>query len=170
MDEKKTTHWIACDRTTDRSDWNPQIGSFFDYWLGIAPPGRLPGRQHFDPLDIAKLMARVWMLDVVPGRNGPRFRYRLVGTKEVEALQREVTGQFLDEAHPHVRESRDGFRRFIDMAERGMATYRKGQALFSRHHDHQIIEDCMVPLARDGASVDMIAVCSVLYRGDGGEN
>jgi hypothetical protein len=29
---------------------------------------------------------------------------------------------------------------------------------------------CMVPLARDGSTVDMIAVCSVLYLLSGKEN
>jgi hypothetical protein len=165
-----TTEWTDCSPAIDRTGWNPQITEFFDYWLSICPPGALPGRQHFDPLHIAKLMARVWMLDVVRGPSGPRFRYRLVGTKEVETLQREVTGRWLDETHPHLLETRDGFQRFIFMAENGRPTYRKGQVTFSHHKDHRIVENCMVPLARDGASVDMIAVCSVLYRLDGREN
>jgi hypothetical protein len=164
------TDWISCGSATDRSGWNPQIDEFFSYWLSIHPAGRLPGRQHFDPLDISKLMARVWMLDVVRGPSGPRFRYRLVGTKEVETLQREVTGHWLDEAHPHLVETRCGFRRFIFMAESGQATYRKGEVNFTHHQDHRVVENCMVPLARNGSSVDMIAVCSVLYRFDGREN
>jgi hypothetical protein len=170
MHDQSVGHWTVCDRATDRSGWNSQVASFFDYWVAISPSGQLPGRQHFDPLDIAKLMARVWILDVVPGFNGPRFRYRLVGTKEVETLEREVTGHFLDQAHPHVRESDDGFGRFIFMAQSGSATYRKGRVNFNHRRDHQFVENCMVPLARDGASVDMIAVCSVLYRQDGSEN
>jgi PAS domain len=167
----ETNHeWIDCGQASDRTGWHSQISNFFEYWLSICPSGRLPGRQHFDPLHIAKLMARVWMLDVVRGASGPRFRYRLVGTKEVEALQREVTGHWLDEAHPHVLESYRGFQRFISMATSGQPTYRKGEVTFTHHKDHRIVENCMVPLARDGASVDMIAVCSVLYRLDGREN
>jgi hypothetical protein len=164
------TDWLVCSEATDSTGWDPQIAEFFRYWLSICPVGRLPGRQHFDPLHIAKLMARVWMLDVVAGLSGPRFRYRLVGTKEVETLQREVTGHWLDEAHPHLVETRYGLKRFIFMAESGQPTYRKGEVNFSHHRDHRIVENCMVPLARDGVSVDLIAVCSVLYRLDGSQN
>ncbi|HEX3497840.1 MAG TPA: PAS domain-containing protein, partial [Stellaceae bacterium] len=84
-----------CGPDTDRSSWNPRIAQFFDYWLSIKPGNGLPGRQHFDPLDIPLLMPRVWMLDVL--RAPLRYRYRLAGTKEVETLQREVTGLMFDE-------------------------------------------------------------------------
>ena len=47
---------------------------------------------------------------------------------------------------------------------------RVGGALQFLHRDHRIVENCMAPLARDGETVDMIAVCSVLYRLDGREN
>jgi len=70
------------------------LTQFFGYWLAIRPvQGLLPGRQHFDPLAIPKVMPRLWLLDVVREAGTMRFRYRLVGTKEVETLQREVTGQ-----------------------------------------------------------------------------
>jgi PAS domain len=156
--------WQECGRATDRSQWNPLIARFFEYWLSMAPAGRLPGRQHFDPLDIVELMPRVWILDVVRTPAGARFRYRLVGTKEVETLQREVTGRWLDEVHPHLNETPSGFARFNAIAAEGKATYRKGPVTFVHHKDDRIVENCMLPMARDGALVDMIAVCSVLYR------
>ena len=28
----------------DRSGWHPMVRSFYEYWLSIAPPGRLPGQ------------------------------------------------------------------------------------------------------------------------------
>ena len=162
--------WEECGSATDRSAWNPLIARFFEYWLSIAPAGRLPGRQHFDPLDIAELMPRVWILDVVREATGPRFRYRLVGTREVQTLQREVTGRWLDEVQPHLKEAPNGFARFTAIADTGKATYRKGPVTFVHRKDDRIVENCMVPLARDGALVDMIAVCSVLYRSTGKED
>jgi hypothetical protein len=161
--------WQDCGPATDRSGWNPLIARFFEYWLTIAPAGRLPGRQHFDPLDIAELMPRVWILDVVREAGRPRFRYRLVGTKEVQTLEREVTGRWLDEAHPHLTAKPDGFARFAYVADTGTPTYRKGPVTFVHHKDDRIVENCILPLARDGASVDMIAGCSVLYRSTGNE-
>lgn len=162
--------WINCNAASDCSDWNPRVRRFFEYWLSISPAGRLPGRQHFDPLDIAEVMPRVWILDVVREPSAIRFRYRLVGTKEVETLQREVTGLWLDEVHPYLRQAPGGFDRFLHMVQHGQATYRTGRVAFVHHRDHRVVENCMAPLARDGANVDMIAVCSVLYRLDGKEN
>ncbi len=163
-------HWQDCGRATDRSAWNPLVARFFDYWLSIAPAGRLPGRQHFDPLDIVALMPRVWILDVVREASGPRFCYRLVGTREVQTLEREVTGCWLDEVHPHLKETPGGFARFHHITETGNPTYRKGRVLFIHRKDDRVVENCIVPMARDGATVDMIAGCSVLYRSTGKED
>jgi hypothetical protein len=127
----------------------------------------LPGRQHFDPIDIAAIMSRVWMLDVVRSNGEYRFRYRLVGTKEVETLKREVTGQWLDEVHPKLRNRPGDLARYRGMVESGRATYRKGIVTFAHDPDHRMVENCMVPMARDGETVDMIAVCSVLFHLDG---
>jgi hypothetical protein len=159
--------WQECGAATDRSQWNPLVARFFEYWLTIAPAARLPGRQHFDPLDIVELMPRVWMLDVVRTPEGTRFRYRLAGTREVQTLQREVTGRWLDEVHPHLKATPNGFARFEYISDKGKPTYRKGPVTFVHHKDDRIVENCMLPMARDGAVVDMIAVCSVLSRSTG---
>ena len=55
------------------------IKVLYDYWCRIAPAGRLPGRQHFDPLDIPHLLPNIWLLDV--HRDPIRFWRRLVGTR-----------------------------------------------------------------------------------------
>src|SRR5207237_192700 len=83
------------------------------------------------------------------------------GTTEVETLQREVTGRWLDEVHPHLGTRPGGFDRFHQMVQNGRATHRKGNLTFLHHKEHQQVENCMAPLARDGKTVDMIAVCSV---------
>jgi hypothetical protein len=43
---------------TDTSSWNPKVLRFLDYWLSLKPAEGLPGRQHFDPLDIPDLYHR----------------------------------------------------------------------------------------------------------------
>ena len=48
-------------------------------------------------------MSRMWMLDV--HRDPLRYRYRLCGTEMVRSLGREVTGIWLDEAHPQLIEN-----------------------------------------------------------------
>lgn len=160
--------YIVCEADTDRSSWNPMLARFFEYWLSIKPHGGLPGRQHFDPLAIPLLMPRVWMLDVI--RDPLRYRYRLAGTKEVESLQREVTGLWFDEAHPHILDEREVQGRLEKTVLTGIASYRKGTVVALRDKQHQIVENCLAPLARDGSTVDIIVGCSVLYGHSGREN
>jgi hypothetical protein len=158
---------MLCGPDTDRSSWNRRIAAFFEYWLSIKPVGRLPGRQHFDPLDIPDIMPRVWMLDVLC--DPLRYRYRLAGTKEVETLQREVTGMMLEDVHPHLRGEPEVFGRLEETALRGLSTYRRGRVVARHHKEHLNVENCLVPLARDGRTVDIVVGCSVLYRLDGSE-
>ncbi|GIL38912.1 PAS domain-containing protein [Roseiterribacter gracilis] len=62
------------------------------YWLGKAR-GAVPVRRSLDPvIEIPQLVASTFLLD----RIGPRWRYRLVGTKIVRQVGRDVTGQWFD--------------------------------------------------------------------------
>jgi hypothetical protein len=160
--------WVRCNATTDRAPWYPLLAKFFGYWLSIRPsPVLLPGRQHFDPLDIPDVMPRIWLLDVVRGGAALRFRYRLAGTKEVETLEREVTGEWLDDVHPRLKENPGLLERYRFMVEQGEPTYRTGFINFTHKREHVRVENCMVPLARDGRTVDIIAACSVSFLSDG---
>lgn len=160
--------WTRCDAATDRSSWYPLLVRFFGYWLSIRPsPALLPGRQHFDPLDIPDVMPRIWLLDVVRSDGAMRFRYRLVGTREVETLEREVTGEWLDDVHPRLKENPELLERYRYMVEQGEPTYRKGFINFSHKREHERVENCMAPLARDGRTVDIIAACSVNFFSNG---
>src|SRR5260370_6304800 len=82
----------------DRSGWHPLVRQFYEHWLSIAPPGRLPGRQQVAPEQMVRMLSRMWMLDV--HRDPLRFRYRLYGTALVSSLGREAPGQWLDRAQP----------------------------------------------------------------------
>jgi hypothetical protein len=162
--------WQVCSTKSDRSPWHPYLARFFEYWLSIRPSGDLlPGRQHFDPIEIGKVMSRVWMLDVVREGEALRLRYRLVGTKEVDTLQQEVTGMWFDDVHPRLKENPVHLERYRFVAESGQPTYRKGAVNFAHKREHAQVENCIVPLARDGKTVDILAACSVLYRADGSE-
>jgi hypothetical protein len=162
--------WQVCSAATDRAGWHSFLSTFFGYWLSICPgTGLLPGRQHFDPVEIGPVMSRVWLLDVVRDGGAVRLRYRLVGTKEVDTLQREVTGQWFDDVHPRFKENPAHLERFVFMATKGLPTYRKGTVNFAHKREHEQVENCVVPLARDGKTVDILAACSVLYRADGSE-
>lgn len=158
-----TDHRIPADRWS----WHPLVRQLYEYWVRIAPPGRLPGRQHVAPEDIVPLLSRLWMLDVF--RDPLRFRYRLVGTDITRSVGRELTGQWLDEAQPESVRNVNIRDRYRFILETGQATWRRGITLLDRDPNHRVVENCVAPLAADGKTVDKIIAVSVLFAADGRE-
>jgi len=146
--------WTGYRLPQDRADWHPLVRRLYDYWRSITPPGRLPGRQHVVPEDIAPMWSRMFLLDVF--RDPLRYRYRLCGTGIARSLEREVTGGWLDEVHPQLIADLDARERFRFMVETGRPTWRRGPPVCARDPEHRTIEGCIVPLATDGVSVDKL--------------
>ena len=86
------TSYVVCTGATDTASWNPKVARFFAYLLSLKPARGLPGRQHFDPLEIPDLMPRVWILDVL--REPLRYR--------------ETFGRFSEAVHDRVATYRKG--------------------------------------------------------------
>jgi hypothetical protein len=157
--------WTGYRIAQDRGDWHPMVSRFYEYCLSAAPAGRLPGRQHIHPEEMPGFLSRLWMLDIC--RDPLRYRYRLCGTELVRSLGREVTGMWLDEAHPQVLENPASRDRFRFMLETGRPTWKKGPALWTRNTDHRAVETCIVPLATDGEIVDKMLGFVMLYDSRG---
>ena len=159
--------WTGHRIPDDRTSWHPLVRRFYEYWAGVAPPGRLPGRQHILPEDIVPLLPRLWMLDVF--RDPVRFRYRLVGTEITCSVQRELTGTWLDEAQPESVRNVNLRDRYNFILETGQATWRRGATMWLRDPNHRVVENCLAPLAADGATVDKIIAVSVMFDNTGRE-
>ena len=153
----------------DFAIWHPKLQRMYRYWESRRPgPGLLPGRQHIDPLDIPDLLPGIWLLDV---QHEPfRLRYRLVGTRIVEAIGREVTGRWLDEAHPHLAPHSGYVQRYRTVVETRFPSRRRGKAMLWQHEDYREIENTIYPLATDGTKVDLLLILTVVYRTDGSSN
>jgi hypothetical protein len=133
--------------------WHFTIRALYDYWISIHPPAGLPGRQHVDPTAIPGLLSHLFMVDVC--RHPLRFKYRLIGTGFVRLIGRDLTGHYLDEAHPDFH----GLilRQYTEAAEQRRAAYRKGPIKYVRPDKQYLgMERLIVPLARNGVDVDMI--------------
>ncbi len=157
-DAPQETLWAS---DTVAAQWHPKIARFFLYWRSIHPNAGLPGRQHFDPLAIHSLLPGIWLLDVQ--REPFRLRYRLVGTEAVDVLGAEVTGQWMDEAHPVVAHQPDYLDRYRTVIEQKTPSWRRGTPRFSIHKKYTTLENLAVPLAADGETVDMLAVLTVFH-------
>lgn len=134
---------------------DPLMIELYDYWAARRRDGRLPGRRDIDPVDLAKQLPNLMLIDIL----GPplRFRYRLVGTQVVAASAEDRTGAFFDaveffrknpvvmEQYQEVAETREPalslepFRNYVDDT-----TYE--------------VERLILPLASDGNAVDMVLV------------
>ena len=146
---------------------NARIVAIYDYWRRIAPgPSLLPGRQHLDPADIPKLLPNLWLVDVVG--TPPRFRARLIGT----TLQRSgiplKPGVYVDDPiAAELKETVLSDFRFVAATRqplwfRGAARAPHDTAIFE-------LERIFLPLAADGATVDMLLCLTVFYESTGEE-
>ena len=135
-----------------------------DYWRSIHPQMGLPGRQHFDPIDIPHLLPSIRMLDVAG--EPPRFRTRLMGTKMVASLGRDHTGQWLDEAFPDFHKS-SAYLGLNAVVRTGHLNWRRGNPAMMHGKEFMVIERVYLPFARDGRNVDLILSYVMLGDSDG---
>jgi len=140
---------------------DPRIRQLQQYWRSVHPPGGLPARQDIDPLHIPSLLPWIWLVDV--HRSPLRFRYRLTGTEQVRIMEREVTGQWMDEAHAGFLTS-PAYPQFVAVAERGEIAYRRGKLLFHIAKEYLAMERLLLPLTQDGATVDMILAITIYHH------
>jgi hypothetical protein len=143
------------------AQWHPRIAQFFTYWRAIRPASGLPGRKHFDPLAIYGLLPGIWLLDV---QHEPfRLRYRLVGTEAVEAIGTEVTGQWMDEAHPAVSQTPGYLDRYRAVVRQKIPSWRRGTPQLWTHKKYGTLENMVAPLASDGVTVDILVALTVFH-------
>jgi hypothetical protein len=145
---------------------HPRIAELIAHWQGLAPgPNLLPGRQHFDPTAVPRLLPNIWLLEVGPPPS-PRYRVRLIGGAVVEAGFPARPGEFIDEerftADPTaIRLQLDG------VVETRRYDWRRGQP--NVHHSKYVdsLERVFLPLATDGTTVDTLLAMTVFYWNDG---
>lgn len=153
----------------DTQLWHPRVRALYEYWRSIHPgPGRLPGRAAVDPMAIPQLLPYIMLLDVVG--QPPRFRYRLIGTRMVDALGTDFTGRWLDEAHVRPDGSLPVFPSYVRVATQGLHDWRRGAPHFAGYLDRCTeLERIFLPLATDGKTVDMILAINVFFDVVGAE-
>lgn len=156
-----TDHRIPDDRTA----WHSLVRQFYDYWLSVAPPSALPGRQHVAPEEMVAWLPRLWLLDV--HRNPLRYRLRLCGSAVVRSIGQEVTGRWLDEVYPESIGDQSSGHRFRIAAECGRPSWRRGVPRWPCVPEVKAAESLMVPLAADGSMVDKLMGVSIAFDAQG---
>lgn len=134
-------------------DCHPKIRALTEYWLRIHPQSGLPGRQHFDPVDVPDLLPNVFLIDVTPGTTD--FTYRLTGSRVVEFFGADFTGKSFQSAFVRAKTA----NAFIDLCETvtlRQPRWRRGKTAFVPAREYTEIERVYLPLAADGETVDMV--------------
>lgn len=133
----------------------PRFRRLAQYLASKAPPGKLPGRQHIDPLDMADLLPFLMLVDVIRQPGGePRYRIRLVGTEVVAIQGSDGTGKFVEE----VLTGPEGaaiIRAYGEILSTKQPQYRRGVVATSGR-EHVFYERVAFPLSADGENVDML--------------
>lgn len=134
-------------------DCSSMVRELYEYWISIHPGEGLPGRQHFDPLDVIGLSANIWMLDVE--HNPLRFRFRRLGLAMINFTGRDSTGKYIDEIYSNVT-STTAWEHLVYSTEYGKPTFRRDAIISNPEKKYVMSERLNLPLASDGCVVDML--------------
>jgi hypothetical protein len=128
------------------------------YWQSKLVPGRLPGRQHIDPTELPRRhLSQLLLLDVVEAaapKLRRRYRFRVAGTAFATIAGRDATGLHYDEIGALER-SGPVIQALDLIVERKAPVFFAGRLPLSTQ-DYLWVKRLGLPLAQDGAKVDMI--------------
>ena len=141
-----------------------RLVALYSYWSSKRGPRAMPGRPDIDPAELLPLLPHILLMDVVEA--GRDFRYRLVGTEVERHIGRPVTGRLISEvlngdylAYIHSLHRRAMTEATPVYSENNFDAARSG---FAPVADYKRAYRLMLPLARDGTSVD-IMLCGQVF-------
>lgn len=136
--------FVFVDRDDELAGAHADIRAFWAYRKRCVGASGFPSRRLFDPTEISRLLSRIWILDIDPA--GGDFRYRLVGTRVVQAIGFDPTGQSLGAAMAERLAANPWLRaRFDETLASGRATWRRGSARHWARMEYRHVENLMIP-------------------------
>ena len=160
--ETNNERWAA----TAGAPPHPRVRQLVAYWRQICPgTGLLPGRQHFDPLQVPVLLPNIWLADVISGV--PReFRYRLIGSRIIDAGIPGRKGDRVDDPR-HLADPAVARRLLEAIADGHEPNWWRGAPLLRHSTYVKQIERVSLPLAADGRTCDIILNLTLFTWDDG---
>ena len=132
-------------------------------WDRIRGTRRMPARRDFEPMEVPKLLSRMYLVDVMP--DSPierRYRVRLQGTEEVRNQGTDWTGAFLHEAT-----ERGAADRLVAVAEHVVSArapwMSTGRLYWIAEKPLYHFESVLLPLSEDDDIVNMIMGLTIVF-------
>jgi hypothetical protein len=136
---------------------NPKFRELMTYWDRKRGERAMPRRADLDPLDIPRHLGWLVIVEVLEGPE--RFRFRLVGSKVVDAYGRDSTGktveQMFRDADP------EGYRFLIELFGTVVEKRAIVRARGPIRPTHQVLRDSdalLLPLDAGDGTVGMILI------------
>ncbi len=137
-----------------------QHAELLDYWLEKCASDHVPTRAALDPVEIPRLLPYVNLYDVIWNGGGePHFRFRLVGTNNVDLYGRDATGRSFEDAYKG-ETLNEQIQVFSEVAKAWTPILDR-RRLPIEGRDFINYERLLLPLSSDGETVDMIIGCMV---------
>jgi len=123
-------------------------------------PDRLPGKQHFDPVSVPRLLPNIYLIEIVG--QPPRFCFRLLGENIVRSGGPGRRGKFVDEL-PRTATGTYLQDHLVSALESRKPVYYKGPPTLVHHAQVTSLEGIMLPLATNGIEIDNF-LCLTVYH------
>lgn len=137
-----------------------RIARLHAYWSGRRRGRAIPARGDIDPADFAYILGNVALVEV--HRDPLRFRCRLHGVNLVSRDGYDMTGRWLHE-HPEPEYRAQIDRVYGEVAATARLTYGVRDIVVDGRVRRY--ETLVLPLGRDGTTVDMILAAQVYLDG-----
>jgi len=144
---------------------DPRLVRIHSHWNVLRDGDALPAAGRFDPLDLVPHLGDLFIVRVEPDPAGgePVLRYTLIGTRLVDALGRDVTGQRVADTFPQDHPVMAVYRCLL----RQRIAVRTHGRLEWMDKAHRTFESILLPLAGADGSVVKIVGAAVYGRYDG---
>ncbi len=138
---------------------HPRFQRLDRYLRDKAPAGGLAGRKDIDPVELKELLAYVNLFDVVDHQGQLRFRFRLLGSAQADALGANLTGRFVDEVFEG-RAAKPVLKAMLSVVNTRQPHHSEASIPLP-DRAHVRFERTIFPLASDGWVVDMLIAAYV---------
>jgi hypothetical protein len=150
----------TADRTLDfRSE---KLRALYRYWDSKRAGRLMSERRDIEPTEIPSLLPHIALIGVEAAPR--RLYYRLIGTHLTEALGRDNTGKYFEEAFQG--QVLEDITHVYDAVITSCAPIRYfGQALYSKN-EYREYESVHLPLSQDGKTVSIVLVGQEYFLDD----